>query len=127
MHISIAPSRVNVSSYCKTPAMALQASLEGGAISTIRNASPEDVKAVLISLCARSHEQAGEALILLKNLDRARAEREKSHAGNGAAPSVAGTKRKADVELAICGDCKTVFSPSEEKRQDNKDCGYHTG
>ena len=89
-------------------------------VSAIQNASSADTKAVLLSLCSESIQCERDAKTQLQDL---RLKRERLE-NNGIQNGVAGVKRKAETELAICADCREVFSPNENKR---KDCFYHPG
>lgn len=87
-------------------------------ISLIKASTPADLQAVLISLCAGSDDNLGEIINKLHALKAARTEAVIMSA------TLAGTKRKADAELAICAGCKSAFWPEHNLE---KQCKYHTG
>ena len=88
-------------------------------ISTVHTAPSSDVKAVLLSLCAENGERADKVMSQLSVLRSRRVLLE----CDGDTSAVAGTKRKAETELARCGDCKLAFSPTDCKCI----CYFHTG
>ena len=90
------------------------AHLEDDYISQVHAASPPDIKAMLLSLCAE--EDSGNARKTVAGLSRLKTARQQL--------TVAGTKRKAECELAICADCRNIYAPEENE---DKGCHYHPG